>query len=152
MSVLEGAQVELEAGLKELRTIARGLHPTALDDGLAPAIRELADRSPVPVEVKLKDVGLPSSVETTAYFIAAEALTNALRHAGASSIVVTGAAQDGRYRLAVIDDGRGGAERTIDGSGMRGLRDRAQALGGTLRVESPVGGGTTIVAELPLDE
>ncbi len=149
-SILEGAQVELESGLKELRTIARGLHPTALDDGLAPAIRELADRSPMPVEVKLTEVALPSSVETTAYFIAAEALTNALRHARASSIIVTGAAQDGRYRLAVSDDGRGGAEGTMDGSGMRGLRDRAQALGGTLRVESPVGGGTTVVAELPL--
>jgi len=148
--VLDGAQTELESGLRELRALARGLHPTALDDGLAPAVRDLADRSPVPVEVDLQEVPLPAAVESTAYFIVAEALTNALRHAQAARIVVRGTAVAGRLRLEIRDDGLGGATEAKDGSGMRGLADRAQALGGSLHVESPDGAGTTVVAELPL--
>jgi signal transduction histidine kinase len=148
--VLEGAQGELEAGLRELRTIARGLHPSALDDGLGPALRELADRSSLPVAVELDDAALPPSVETTAYYIAAEAMTNALRHAQAERITIRGAVESGRFVLQVHDDGRGGAAEAADGTGLRGLIDRAQALGGSLSIQSPAGGGTVIVATLPL--
>ncbi len=149
--LLDGANRELEDGLRELRALARGIHPTALaDGGLAPAVRELADRFPIPVEVDIEDRRLATPIETTAYFIVAEALTNVLRHAEATSASVRGGFVGDALDLEIADDGRGGADDGAGGTGVRGLADRAQAVGGTLSIESPSGGGTTVRARLPL--
>lgn len=149
-AVLRDAQRELEDGLRELRVLARGIHPMALADGLAPAITELADRSPIPVDVRIDRRPVPESVASTAYFIAAESLTNALRHADASRISISGTVANGHLRLQIEDDGRGGAGGADGGSGIGGLLDRAQAVGGSLTIESPPGGGTVIRADLPI--
>ncbi|MGE4428029.1 MAG: HAMP domain-containing protein, partial [Solirubrobacteraceae bacterium] len=145
------ARRELSAGLEELRDLARGLHPMVLDtDGLAPAVRQLTDRSTVPTTVAV-DVGrLPPSIEATLYFVASEALANVAKHARASAVTVTAARVDGDVRLRVSDDGVGGARATA-GSGINGLADRVDAAGGTLRIVSRRGAGTTIEATIPLD-
>ena len=149
--LLDDANRELEDGLRELRALARGIHPTALaDGGLAPAVRELADRFPIPVEVDVEDRRFATPIEATAYFIVAEALTNVLRHAEATSASVRGRFVGEALDLAIADDGRGGADDGRGGSGVRGLADRAQAVGGTLSIDSPAGGGTTVRARLPL--
>ncbi len=149
--LLDDANRELEDGLRELRALARGIHPTALaDGGLAPALRELADRFPIPVEVDVEDRRFATTVETAAYFIVAEALTNVLRHAEATSAAVRGRSVGDALDLEIADDGRGGVDAGRDGAGVRGLADRAQAIGGTLGVDSPAGGGTTVRARLPL--
>jgi len=149
--LLGDANRELEDGLRELRALARGIHPTALaDGGLAPAVRDLADRFPIPVDVEVEDRRLPTSIETTAYFIVAEALTNVLRHAEATRVTIRGRIERDALDLEIADDGRGGADDVRGGSGVRGLVDRAQAVGGTLAIDSPPGGGTTIRARLPL--
>jgi signal transduction histidine kinase len=145
--------VELDGVLEELRTIASGLHPAALSHGgLAPALRTLARRSPVPV---LLDVRLPGgvaeSVEVAAYYVIAETLTNTTKHAEASRIDVSVARRDGRLWVCVRDDGVGGADPAC-GSGLEGLKDRVEAFGGTMTLDSPPGGGTTLVAQLPLSE
>ena len=151
VQLLDDANRELEDGLRELRALARGIHPTALTDGgLAPAVRELADRFPIPVEVDVEDRRFATPIETTAYFIVAEALTNVLRHAEATSASVRGRFVGGTLDLEIADDGRGGADDGAGGTGVRGLADRAQAVGGTLSIESPPGGGTTVRARLPL--
>jgi signal transduction histidine kinase len=149
--LLGEANRELEDGLRELRALARGIHPTALaDGGLAPAVRDLADRFPIPVDVEVEDRRLPTPLETTAYFIVAEALTNVLRHAEASRVTIRGRIERDALDLEITDNGRGGADDVRGGSGVRGLVDRAQAMGGTLAIDSPAGGGTTIRARLPI--
>jgi PAS domain S-box-containing protein len=138
------------AGLEELRELARGIHPAILTNhGLAAAVEALADRAPLPVEVEIADTRFAPSVESAAYFVAAEALTNAAKHSGATSVRVTGGETRRRLRLEVRDDGAGGAQE-VPGSGLAGLADRVAALDGELTVDSPPGGGTRLVAEIPL--
>jgi len=149
--LLDDASRELDTGLAELREIARGLHPAVLSDhGLERALEALTARLPVPVEL---DVALeerpPSDAEATAYYIAAEALTNVARHAEADEARVTIRHDGELLRVEVADDGRGGADAAA-GTGLLGLRDRAEAAGGTLAISSPPGGGTVVSAALPL--
>jgi len=140
---------EVQAALRELRELARGIHPAVLtDQGLAAAVRTLAERAPFPVEVRATADPLPAEVETAAYFIVAEALANVAKHANASRATVTVERRDGFLHIEVGDDGMGGAEASR-GSGLGGLADRASALDGRLLVESPRGGGTRVLAEIP---
>jgi len=120
-----------------------------VEHGLAFALRALAERAAVPVTLEVPDERLPELLEATAYYIAAEALTNVAKHAQASRTTVTVSKDTAAVRLTVTDDGRGGADPS-GGSGLLGLRDRAEANGGTLTFVSPPGRGTTIVAALPL--
>jgi len=143
------ARAGVEEALRDLRDLARGIHPPVLTDrGLEAAIGALAHRSAVPVFVDA-DVAErpPAAVETAAYFVAAEALTNAAKHAGATRIDVRILREPKTLRVQVSDDGRGGAD--AGGNGLTGLRHRVEALDGTLTVVSPSGGGTTLFAELP---
>ena len=143
------AAEELDAGLEELRELARGLHPGALTDyGLEGALRALGTRLPLPVEFDVTDQRLGSHVEATAYFIVSEALTNVVKHAEATSATVSIGCAGDIVRVEVRDDGVGGAD-TSAGSGLIGLRDRAEAAGGTLIVVSPAGRGTVVTASLP---
>jgi signal transduction histidine kinase len=144
--------VGLAATLDDLRELSRGIHPAILSEGgLAPALKALARRSTVPVDVTA-DVPrrLPESLEACAYYVVSEALTNAAKHAMASGVHVDAHIRDGLLHLAVRDDGVGGAEAGR-GSGLVGLGDRVQALGGTLSVTSPPGQGTALLADLPVD-
>jgi signal transduction histidine kinase len=149
--LLEGATLELAAATEELRELARGLHPPVLTDrGLVAALEALAGRSPIPVSVEA-DVAerAPPSAEAAAYFVAAEALTNVVRHAHAQRAVVRVDRPDGRLCVEIRDDGRGGADPT-GGSGLRGLSDRVVALDGSLEVESHPGRGTVVRAVIPV--
>ena len=148
---LAAVRAELDAALEELRELARGIHPSILSDrGLEAALAAVAGRCTVPVELALDDCGkLPLSVATTAYFIVAEALTNASKHAHADRIEVRVAVGEGHAMVEVRDDGSGGVD-PARGSGLSGLSDRVSALGGTLDIESPVGAGTKIRARIPL--
>src|SRR5262249_24531753 len=130
--------------------LAQGLHPRALtEDGLARALTALCEQSPVPVELQVAGDRLPEEIEATVYFVCSEALANLAKYASASSASVRITADDRVTRVVVADDGVGGADPTR-GSGLRGLRDGGDALGGTVVVESPAGKGTHVVAELPL--
>jgi signal transduction histidine kinase len=133
----------------ELRELAHGILPAVLTHGgLRPAVRTLARRMPVPVEIDV-DVGrLPAAVEATAYFVVAEALTNVAKHSQASHATVAARVEDGALRLEVRDDGVGGARP--DGSGFVGLADRIAVFEGELKVESPAAGGTLVAATVPL--
>jgi signal transduction histidine kinase len=148
---LAAARAELDAALGELRELARGIHPSVLTDrGLEAALAALAGRSTVPVELDLDTCAqLPLSVQTTAYFVVAEALTNASKHAHSARIEVRVAVGEGAAMVEVRDDGGGGA-RPARGSGLSGLADRVSALGGTLEIDSPAGAGTTIRARIPV--
>jgi signal transduction histidine kinase len=148
---LAAARAELDAALEELRELARGIHPSILTDrGLEAALAAVAGRSTVPVELDLDSCGkLPLSVQTTAYFVVAEALTNASKHADSDRIEVRVAVGEGHAMVEVRDDGSGGVD-PARGSGLSGLVDRVSALGGTLEIESPVGAGTTIRARIPV--
>ncbi len=144
---------ELERQLEEIRAeldeLAVGIRPQALTDrGLAAAVRELAARSPVPVAVAVSSGSPPPAVEAAAYFICSEALANVAKHARASRASIRVTAEDGLLRVVVTDDGTGRADMS-SGSGLRGLADRVEALGGQLQVESPPGGGTRVAASLP---
>jgi signal transduction histidine kinase len=141
---------ELATGLRELRELASGLHPSVLSErGFAAALEALSLRAPVLVElVAVPDDGLPEAVEVAAYYVVAEALANVHKHARAGRVVVSVTADDARLLVEVTDDGVGGADPA--GSGLRGLVDRVEALDGTLEVESPLGQGTRLVARLPL--
>ncbi|HEX6695436.1 MAG TPA: sensor histidine kinase [Solirubrobacteraceae bacterium] len=141
---------ELDTSLSELRELARGIHPAVLTDhGLEPALQALASRAPVPVEVEADpDERLPGNVESAAYFVVSEALANVAKYAQATEAAVAVRRTDGRVTVDVTDDGIGGADVTR-GSGLRGLADRVAALDGTLSLESPVGGGTHLHAEIP---
>jgi signal transduction histidine kinase len=137
--------------LEELQDLSRGIHPAILSEGgLGPALRTLARRSSIPVELDLRlERRLPEPVEVAAYFVAAEALANAAKHAHASVIRVDLEAHNAIARLEIRDDGVGGAEPGR-GSGLVGLTDRVDAVGGTLALESPAGAGTSLVVELPI--
>jgi signal transduction histidine kinase len=143
---------DLGAVLDELREMARGIHPPMLaEGGLRPALRSLARRASLPVELNLAtDARFAQPVEVAAYYVVSEALANAAKHADASYVDVTLAEVDGVLQLSVRDDGVGGAD-SRGGSGLIGLRDRVEALGGTIAVESPQGGGTTVLVTLPAD-
>jgi signal transduction histidine kinase len=147
------AREEARMAVQELRELARGLHPAVLSDrGLGPALEALAARAPVPVTVSgMPDRRLGAPVEAAAYFVVAEALTNVAKYAGAESARVTLAIEHGVLRVIVADDGCGGADPDA-GTGLHGLRDRVDALDGTLTVDSPPGVGTTLTAEIPLEE
>jgi signal transduction histidine kinase len=148
-ALLREAHGDAQLALRELRDLARGIHPAVLTDrGLDAAVSGLAARSPVPVRVRGSLAHRPpASVEATAYFIASEALANVAKHAGANSAEVALELADGRLRVEIADDGRGGADP--HGTGLQGLADRAAALDGSFTVVSPVGGGTRIITELP---
>jgi len=151
--LVRNAGEEANLALKELRDLARGIHPAILTNrGLPAALEDLASRATVPVEVVARpDERLPDPVEAAAYFVVSECLANIGKHAEATSATVAVRAVDGRLTVEVADDGRGGA--TLDGgSGVQGLLDRVGALGGTLSVESPPGDGTRVLAEIPLTE
>jgi signal transduction histidine kinase len=144
------AHEQARLALTTLRDQIRGIHPQILTDlGLAEAVRELAERSPIPVEADLDLPGrLPPEIESTAYFVVSEALTNAVRHAAATRIQISGSLAEQRLALAIVDDGRGGAEPSL-GTGMRGLADRVAVVAGTLEISSPQGGPTTVRIDLP---
>jgi len=148
--LVSDAHLDLQRAIAELRNLARGIHPAVLTDrGLDAALSALVSRSPLPVrlDVELHE-RLPASVEATAYFIVAEALTNAVRHGAASSVDVHVRLVGQRLRIEVADDGGGGAELR-PGGGLAGLADRASSIEGSLQVSSPTGGPTVLVAELP---
>jgi signal transduction histidine kinase len=145
------AREEAQAAVKELRELARGIHPAVLSDhGLGPALEALAARAPVPVDVTgVPDCQLGHEIEACAYYVTAEALTNVAKYAHASSASVELSLEDDRLRVRVRDDGVGGADPST-GTGLRGLRDRVDALDGDLEVDSPPGGGTTLTVEVPV--
>jgi signal transduction histidine kinase len=149
---LAGVGAELDAVLGDLRELSRGIHPAILSEGgLGPALRTLARRSVVPVQLQVGSEGrLPERVEVTAYYVAAEALTNVAKHADASVVQVEVDTDDGLVRLSIRDDGLGGAD-PARGTGLVGLKDRVEATGGTLRVQSRPGQGTALLVELPID-
>ena len=149
-ALLTETESELQQALSELRELARGIHPAVLtDQGLDAAVRTLADRAPLPVQVRELGGRLPPHVETAAYFVIAEALTNVAKYAHATSAWVSlGPRTNGHVEIEVGDNGVGGADPAV-GSGLRGLVDRVGALDGQLMVESPPGGGTRIRAEIP---
>jgi signal transduction histidine kinase len=145
------AREEAQLAVKELRELARGIHPALLSDrGLGAALEALASRAPIPVTV----TGVPSTslrqpVEAAAYFVTAEALTNVAKYARASEASVELVTEDDCLRVSVRDDGVGGADPST-GSGLRGLCDRVEALNGRLEIDSPPGSGTTLTVTLPL--
>ena len=148
---LAGVGEELDAVLGDLRELSRGIHRAILTEGgLGPALRTLARRSVVPVQLRVGSERLPERVEVTAYYVTAEALTNVAKHAGASVVQVEVAADDGLVRLGICDDGVGGAD-PARGTGLVGLKDRVEATGGSLRVHSRPGEGTSLLVELPID-
>jgi signal transduction histidine kinase len=141
----------LTAALNDLREIARGIHPAGLSaDGLTPALKRLVSRSPLRVNLDVRADGrFPEPVEVTAYYVVSEALTNAAKHADTPVVDVAVAADGGALRVEVRDDGRGGAD-PAEGSGLFGLKDRIEAIGGTMRLTSPPGAGTALTVVLPL--
>jgi signal transduction histidine kinase len=148
--VLAEADEELRAALDELRELAHGIHPAVLtEQGLAPALRSLAERSSVPVTILgLPDRRLPAPTEAAAYFLVSEALANVAKYSHATRVRMEVVQVDGRVLVQIDDDGVGGADPTR-GSGLRGLSDRVQALDGTLELSSPPGSGTRLHAEIP---
>jgi signal transduction histidine kinase len=141
---------DIGSAVRDLRQIATGVRPARLDDGLAAALQDLARSAPVPVEVDAPLERVAASIEAAAYFVACEALTNAVRHASASKIAVRAVQDNGTLVVTVADDGVGGATARR-GSGLAGLRDRVAAHGGTLEIESPDGQGTRIEVALPCE-
>jgi signal transduction histidine kinase len=150
-ALLDEATAELQTAIGEVRGLARGLHPTILiEAGLGAAVETIAERTPLPVVVDIPDRRYDARVEATAYFVVAEALTNVARYASATEARVTVRDEGERLILFVVDNGRGGAD-PASGSGLRGLSDRLEAVGGRLTISSPPGRGTIVQAELPLD-
>jgi GAF domain-containing protein len=149
---LSGVATGLVAAVEDLQEISRGIHPAILSKGgLAPALQALAHRSAIPVDLDITaDVRLAEPIEVAAYFVASEALANAAKHSEGSRIDVSLEQRDGRLVLSVRDDGMGGAD-AARGSGLIGLTDRVEALGGSIRVSSPPGEGTQVTVELPVD-
>ncbi len=148
---LDHAADDLQQAITELRELARGIHPMLLtQEGLASALKALAERAPLPVEISAPSQRFPDTVESTAYFFVSEAVTNAARHAAASVVRVEVTVAGDEMSVRVSDDGVGGANpATPGGSGLLGMRDRVVALGGRMTVTSPTGRGTTVVARLP---
>jgi signal transduction histidine kinase len=144
-AVTEGVE-QAQAAVLELRDLANGLHPAVLSDGgLQAALEDLVERTPVPIDVRATEARFAPEVEATAWFIVCEAVTNAQKHGGASRVVVE-LEEDG-LTVSVSDDGYGGADP--GGQGLRGVRDRAEAAGGSLEVRSSAGSGTTVRGRLP---
>jgi len=143
-------QIVAEVGdaIGDLRQIAAGVRPARLDEGLAAALRDLARTSPVPVDIEASGDRVPASVEAAAYFVACEALTNAVKHGSPSKVVVRAVQESGTLHVTVADDGVGGAV-VRRGSGLAGLRDRVAAHGGTLEIVSPRGSGTRVEVAIP---
>jgi signal transduction histidine kinase len=147
--LLGSARRDLGEALQELRELAHGIHPAILTDrGLGGALEALADRAPIPIELTVPAGRLPEQVEAAAYYVVAEAVANVTKHARADVVTVDVARSDGHVCVTVADDGVGGASPS-SGSGLRGLGDRIEALGGTFSVVSPDGRGTVLRAELP---
>jgi signal transduction histidine kinase len=148
---LSNAMKSLTGALEELQETSRGIHPAVPSrGGLAPALKALARRSSVPVELTLDiDSRLPGRVEVATYYVVSEALANAAKHARASAVRVDATSEDGVVRLSITDDGVGGADPTA-GSGLVGLRDRVEALGGELSISSAPGEGTALQARIPI--
>ena len=148
--LLDTAIDELAGGLDELRTLASGLHPAVLSErGLPAALEALTLRAPVPVQLAgVPDRKLPEAIEAAAYYVAAEALANVQKHAGASTVVLSAISDDSRLLVEIVDDGAGGADPA--GDGLRGLMDRVASLDGTVEVDSPAGEGTRVRARFPL--
>ena len=149
ISTLDGAVDELAAAVKELRELAQGIHPSALSDrGLQAALRIVAARCPVPVELDVTDVWLDPQIVAAAYYIVSEALNNVAKYAEATRAAVRVRETDRALVVVVEDDGKGGADPG-KGTGLSGLADRVAAFEGTLTIESPPGAGTRLRAELP---
>jgi signal transduction histidine kinase len=148
--LLNDAVGKLQLAVDELRELARGVHPAVLtEDGLPGAIDSLAARTSIPMAVSaVPEERLPPEIEAAAYFVVCEAVANAVKHAHASRLDVSAERLDGRLVVAIRDDGVGGADENA-GTGLRGLVDRVEAHGGTLRIESPAGEGTRVIGELP---
>jgi signal transduction histidine kinase len=147
------AREEAQLAVKEIRELARGIHPALLSErGLGPALEALASRAPVPVAVTgVPEAPLQPAVEAAAYFVTAEALTNVAKYAHANEAAVTVCLEERHLSVEVADDGVGGADPST-GSGLRGLRDRVDALDGRFEVDSPRGGGTRLRVEIPLQQ
>jgi signal transduction histidine kinase len=145
---LDSAVDEVGRAIEDLRTIAAGVRPPRLDEGLSAALADLARAAPVPVELETTHERLPPQVEAAAYFFVCEAVTNAVKHASPSHVRVEALVANGELRLVVADDGIGGVT-LADGTGLMGLTDRIEAQGGTLLIHSPPGEGTRIEAEIP---
>jgi signal transduction histidine kinase len=144
------AQEQLTRTLDDLRALARGLHPRALTEhGLCGGLTALAEGSHVPVELSLATGCLGEEIETIGYFVCSEALANVAKHAAAEHVSISVAVADDRVQIRIVDDGVGGAD-PARGSGIRGIRDRVESLGGVLRIDSAPGAGTSVLAELPL--
>jgi signal transduction histidine kinase len=149
--LLAEAVDELQVAVEELRELARGVHPAILtEEGLAAALDSLGSRTPISVSLEVADGRLPPGVEATAYFVVCEALANVVKHAEATKATIRAERRNGILVVEVSDDGVGGAHAG-SGSGLRGLADRVEALGGRLVIESPAGGGTRIVGEIPCE-
>ena len=150
--MLRGTQEELEDGLRELRELCRGIRPAILRErGLEAAIRALAIRAPIDVELQVDEVGeLPTAVESTVYFVTAEALSNVARHSGASHATVTLKRERHEIIVTIRDDGHGDIDERR-GSGITGLRDRVEAARGTFSATGTPGEGSMIAAHLPLE-
>jgi signal transduction histidine kinase len=147
---IDGAVREIDVAAGELQELARGVRPALLDAGLTPALRELAARAPLPVQVTANGERFPRELEAAAYFIASEGLTNAVKHSGAQQVTLSAERLNGTLAISISDDGIGGAAPN-GGSGLRGLADRAAAHGGTLVIESEPDRGTVLTAELPCE-
>jgi len=148
-ALLDSAVAELQAANAELRELVRGVYPAILtEEGLAAAVESLALRNPFPIDLDVVEGRLPAQVEATAYFVTCEGLANVAKHAQASRASVCISQRNGLVEVEISDDGIGGAQ-PLENSGLSGLADRVEALGGRLRVESPAGGGTSIRAEIP---
>jgi signal transduction histidine kinase len=148
--LVDEAHEEAKAALAELRNLARGIHPAVLTDrGLDAALSAIITRCPVPVTLDV-DVPTrpPASVESAAYFVVAEGLTNVAKHAQATRVDLSIVLQNNRLVIHIRDDGLGGAD-ALQGSGLSGLADRVSALGGWMRVLSPIGGPTSVMVEIP---
>jgi signal transduction histidine kinase len=144
-------QRELDEAVVEVHELARGIHPRTLTErGLGPALAELAVTAPTRIAVGAPDERFPPMVEVAAYFVCAEALANVAKYAQAGHASVEVQRSDGQLRVVISDDGVGGADPTR-GSGLRGLADRVDAVGGRLTVTSPMSGGTSVLAEIPLE-
>lgn len=151
MAAIEQARDDLRTASAELRQLARGIHPAVLSQsGLLPAIEDVAERLPLDVDLRIPAQRWNAEVETMVYFLACEALTNAVRHSEARRVSVSVDAGDAAVNVEIRDDGRGGAVSS-KGSGLAGMRDRVHALGGTLTIHSPAGGGTSIRAVVPCE-
>ncbi|PZQ89853.1 MAG: histidine kinase [Leifsonia xyli] len=148
---LDAAQGQAEHAMATLRNTVRGIHPAVLTDhGLRAALNELADRTPVPLSLDITEFGrLPTSVETAAYYLVTEAISNAAKHTSATLLTVHAGVDVDGLTVIVTDDGHGGADENA-GTGLRGLRERAETLGGRFTILSPAAGPTTLRMELPI--